>query len=202
MEFPQLEYNPRRGDFEGEIALAAFDDCGIAWRISPHGIRRITETRPDPKRTPRLTVTASETGRLRPSQQAALEYLLANQEQIARNVLEHIADRLPVFSRHFPDPTTLSPKSLETLQRFSTVEGLKELVDLMGVHVLSEKHDGVAQTEFTFRAAFDDHDLEVLVQRDEALSLRVSGRRRRGRPKQGRLASRPGSVARRWSRGY
>jgi hypothetical protein len=158
--FPLLTWNGY--SWVGKVVLPSW--AGFQSRSGPYA--SVSENRPSDG-SARLTVEGEEKSRQSPEQVAAFRHLLDNEVVVARAVGVALLNYYPEERAAYLDAYDLQES--EEVSKITEVEGLRVLVGLSSVHVLSVAQDGVACSGFEFGCVWDtEHGGGVMTPRKGA----------------------------------
>ncbi len=168
--FPPLRWDGEVFTWCGEVRLpswAGFQDrsgpyASIGARRPSDGIASLFVIAPDDESEDERTPPSSE-------QAAAFRYLMANETAVAAAVGRAIVEYYPEARRRHLE-NLYSDKSTP-LPDVADPGGLRPLLGLSCVHVLTVAHDGSAYIGFEFGCAWDDeHGLGVMTHRGRVIN--------------------------------
>jgi hypothetical protein len=166
--FPELQW----GDYswEGEVVLPSW--AGFQRRRRPYarhssgspadGSARLIVEVPDDKNPTPPTAEQSQ----------AFRYLLDNEARIAAIVLQAIFERYPEEKEEFADAYSDDGDVDEILPDLDSPEGLRSLMGLSSVFVLTVTRAGVAYVGFEFGCVWEEeHGLGVMLHQDRIVKI-------------------------------
>lgn len=145
--FPRLTWDDY--SWAGEVRLPSW--AGFQTRRGPYAA--VSDARPSDG-TARLTVDARAGAHPTPEQVAAFGHLLANESAVAEAVVLALLDRYPGEREAYLDAYDLEES--DEVPEVTDAAGLRRLVGLYAVHVLSLARDGVACVGFEFGCVWDE----------------------------------------------
>ena len=162
LPFPPLKWDD--AFWVGEIRLASW--AGFQTRRGSYG--SVSDDRPSDG-SARLTVDAEAQGRPTPEQIAAFQQLLDNEAAVAEAVRQALLDNYPGEREAYLDAYDLEES--DEVPEITDPAGLRTLVGLSNVHVLSVARDGVACIGFEFGCVWDDeHGAGVMTHRGRVVA--------------------------------
>jgi hypothetical protein len=176
--FPPLTWD--NYSWAGEVRLPSW--AGFQSRRGPYA--SVNDVRPSDG-TARLTVDAEAKARPTPEQVAAFRHLLDNEAAVAEAVKLALLDYYPGEREAYLDAYDLEES--DEVPEVMDLAGLRSLVGLGSVHVLSLARDGLACIGFEFGCVWDgEHGAGVMTHRGRVIATGqadcsfVEGMARRG----------------------
>jgi hypothetical protein len=161
--FPPLTWDDY--SWAGEVRLPSW--AGFQSRRGPYA--SVSDKRPSDG-TARLTVDAKAKALPTPEQVAAFRHLLDNETAVAEAVKLALLDYYPSEREAYLDAYDLEES--DEVPEVADVAGLRSLVGLGSVHVLSLVRDGVACIGFEFGCVWDaEHGAGVMTHRGRVIAV-------------------------------
>jgi hypothetical protein len=152
--FPPLTWDEYA--WVGEVRLPSW--AGFQSRRGPYA--SVSDEKPSDG-TARLTVDAKAMARPTPEQVAAFQYLLDNEATVGEEVGRALLDYYPGEREAYLDAYDLEES--DDVPEVTDLAGLRSLVGLSSVHVLSLARDGMACIGFEFGCVWDgEHGAGVM----------------------------------------
>jgi hypothetical protein len=156
--FPPLRWD--KYFWVGEVTLPSW--AGFQTRRGPYGA--VSSKKPSDG-SARLNVTPEDDERRSPplaAQVAAFRHLLDNEPAVAASILRAAFDRYPAEKAAYADAYS-DEEAAEVLPDIDGPAGLRSLIGLSDVHVLSVAKDGAAYVGFEFGCVWDpEHGFGVM----------------------------------------
>ncbi|KAA0139699.1 hypothetical protein FYZ48_07125 [Gimesia chilikensis] len=185
--FSDIKYKSEYEAWLGKVELAGFETCGILWDCDADYLSEAYE-KSEPNNGPVLLELQIESADGKPpakEQEAAFEYLCANEDSIAKAALKYALQQCKsaYYPESLPETKTLQGEKRELRKRLNTLDGFCELVEPNTVTILSEHKNKVAYIAFDFRTSLDyEHGFSVLTHRRKAVNWAGAGERGGGPP--------------------
>lgn len=183
----KINYDPEYEAWLGKVELSGFESCGIMWDCAVDYLSEAYE-KSEPNNGPVLLQLQIESVDGKPptkEQEAAFEYLCANENSIAKAALKYAFQQCKsaYYSESLPETKTLQGEKRELRKRLNTLDGFCELVEPNTITILSEHKYKVAYIAFDFRTSLDyEHGFSILTHRRKAVNWAGAGERGGGPP--------------------
>jgi hypothetical protein len=160
--FPRLTWDEY--SWAGEVRLPSW--AGFQSRRGPYA--SVSDKRPSDG-TARLTVDAEAKARPTPEQVAAFQHLVDNEAAVAAAVGRALLDYYPGEREAYLDAYDLEDS--DEVPEVTDLTGLRSLVGLSSIHVLSLARDGMACIGFEFGCVWDgEHGAGVMTHRGRVIA--------------------------------
>ncbi|WP_339684929.1 DUF6985 domain-containing protein [Gimesia maris] len=170
----KMNYAPEYEAWVGEVSLTGFESCGIMWDCD---VGHISKSPNNPKSnngpvTLPLHIDTVEESPPTKAQKAAFDFLLDNQNQIAKVVLEYSFEQAKIFyySDSLPDSNSLGQEQKALRESFDTLDGFCQLVNPVSITILKEAKGNTAYFAIDFVTSLDaEHGFSVLIHRQNPI---------------------------------